>query len=197
MSEAAELEETVLDLTAQSLAEWHKFSWWEKIVWDAQQLREWSDAMRARGCVIAMTAGNFDPLHAGHLDGFAQGREIVGCQARVPLDVVKLLVCIDTDETVAAQKPGRPAFKLADRLMMLAGMECVTAIAPFRGATTAPLIAIVKPAGYFKGNDRSWSDTPERGHMGKTPFYFVERRFKISSTELVNLAPQQYLGARK
>ena len=69
--------------------------------------------------------------------------------------------------------------------MMLAGMECVTAIAPFRGATTAPLIAIVKPAGYFKGHDRSWAETPEQAYLGKTPFHFVERRFMISSSELV------------
>jgi D-beta-D-heptose 7-phosphate kinase/D-beta-D-heptose 1-phosphate adenosyltransferase len=168
--------------------DWHSFSWWEKAVFGADLLASWSRLQRDRGYVIAMTCGNFDPPHAGHVDGFSQGIDLIGACERVRPDHVKLLVGIDGDADVKRQKiDGRPYMPLVQRMMVLAAFGCVSAVVPFRGGLSDPLIEIVRPHGFFKGSDRTWWTTPERVVLLRTgtKFHRVVRRLPLTSTEFI------------
>jgi D-beta-D-heptose 7-phosphate kinase/D-beta-D-heptose 1-phosphate adenosyltransferase len=63
----------------------------------------------------------------------------------------KLVVAINTDESVSRLKPGRPINSLADRMAVLANLECVDYIVPFGEDTPYELIKKLKPDVLVKG----------------------------------------------
>lgn len=171
----------------ESLRSLQSFPWWPKCAWDSPTLATLGDHLRKLGHAIAMTCGNYDPLHAGHIDGFAQGCAMIGASQGVPLSRVALIVGIDSDADVAAKKgAGRPVATLAHRIMMLSSIECVRCVVPFRGGDFIPAIEAVSPDGFFKGSDRTLADTPELPAVLKgLKFYRVKRRLSISSASII------------
>ncbi|NNF43765.1 MAG: bifunctional heptose 7-phosphate kinase/heptose 1-phosphate adenyltransferase [Phycisphaerales bacterium] len=99
---------------------------------------------RAAGHRIVFTNGCFDVIHAGHV-GYLR-------EARAQGDV--LIVAVNGDEQVRAQKgAGRPVYELADRLDILAELQCVDYLVSFDEPTVATLLRSVRPDLYVKGGD--------------------------------------------
>lgn len=93
---------------------------------------------------IVFTNGCFDVLHAGHVQYLRF--------ARSQGDV--LLVGVNDDASVRALKgAGRPVNPLADRLAVLAALECVDGVVAFSETTPEAIVRRVTPAVLVKGED--------------------------------------------
>lgn len=90
---------------------------------------------------LAFSNGCFDILHRGHIETlkFAKSK------------AEKLVVAVNTDESVAKLKPGRPINNLANRMSVLAGLEFVDYVVPFVEDTPYELIKKLKPDVLVKG----------------------------------------------
>lgn len=90
---------------------------------------------------LVFTNGCFDVLHAGHL---ATLRFAKSCGD-------KLVVAVNSDESAAKLKPGRPFVKLKDRMEMLASLEFVDFVISFPELTPLEIIKRIKPDVIVKG----------------------------------------------
>jgi D-beta-D-heptose 7-phosphate kinase/D-beta-D-heptose 1-phosphate adenosyltransferase len=90
---------------------------------------------------LVFANGCFDVLHSGHL---ATLRFAKSCGDR-------LVVAVNSDESVAQLKPGRPFVKLEDRMEMLASLEFVDYVVPFFEKTPLEIIKRIKPDVIVKG----------------------------------------------
>ena len=107
-------------------------------------LAQWVKEARAAGKKIVFTNGCFDILHAGHVSilEFArrQGDELV--------------VGLNSDASVRRLKgPSRPVNTQADRALVLAALESVSAVCIFTEDTPFNLIKRVFPDVLVKGGD--------------------------------------------
>jgi D-beta-D-heptose 7-phosphate kinase/D-beta-D-heptose 1-phosphate adenosyltransferase len=108
---------------------------------------------REMGRRIVFTNGCFDVLHVGHL-GYLQESSSYG-------DV--LVLGVNSDESVRRLKgEGRPVNSHADRMALLAGLECVSLITGFEEDTPLELIRAITPDVLVKGED--WAD---KGVVGR------------------------------
>ncbi|MHC5003478.1 MAG: PfkB family carbohydrate kinase [Planctomycetota bacterium] len=99
---------------------------------------------REAGQRIVFTNGCFDVIHAGHV---AYLRE-----ARSRGDV--LVVAVNSDRQVRALKgEGRPIYGEAERLEILAELQCVDYLTAFDEPTVHELLRAVRPDVYVKGGD--------------------------------------------
>lgn len=89
---------------------------------------------------VVLCHGVFDVLHLGHVR-YLQAAAMLG---------TKLVVSVTSDEH-AAKAPGRPVHTQAERMAMLAALDCVDAVLPSNEPTAAEVIALVRPAVYAKG----------------------------------------------
>jgi rfaE bifunctional protein nucleotidyltransferase chain/domain len=112
----------------------------------------------AAGRTIALTNGCFDLLHVGHirlLQAAAQEADI-------------LVVALNTDESVRGNKgEGRPLVPLAERMEVLAALECVQHVTSFPEPTADALIETLRPHVYCKGTDWTADQVPERATAEK------------------------------
>jgi D-beta-D-heptose 7-phosphate kinase/D-beta-D-heptose 1-phosphate adenosyltransferase len=116
----------------------------ERRVVDADGLVGEAEAARKRGERVVMTNGCFDLLHVGHLASLRAMRALGD----------RLVVAVNDDASVQRLKgSGRPVTPLADRMAMLAALDCVDLVAPFSEDTPAPLIERVRPDVLAKGGD--------------------------------------------
>jgi len=92
---------------------------------------------------LVMTNGCFDILHAGHLHSFKAAKSHGD----------KLMVAVNTDESVSALKPGRPVLPLEQRMAALQACEYVDFVVPFNEQTPERLIREVMPDVVAKGGD--------------------------------------------
>ncbi len=111
---------------------------------DREELLVELEAARAAGHRIVLTNGCFDVIHAGHVaylrDARAQGDLLV--------------VGVNSDAQVTAMKgEGRPVYPLAERLEILAELQCVGLLTVFEEPTAHTLIEAVAPDVYVKGGD--------------------------------------------
>ena len=101
-------------------------------------------ALRQRKRTVAWTNGVFDVLHVGHLASLRAARGFGDA----------LIVGINSDASVRANKgPTRPIFPAAERVEMLAALDCVDAITVFDAATPVDVLAAVQPDVHVKGAD--------------------------------------------
>ena len=94
---------------------------------------------------LVFTNGCFDIVHRGHVTLLAQARTLG--QAMV--------VALNTDESVKRQGKGddRPVNALADRLAVIAALECVTLVTWFDEDTPLERILECRPDVLVKGGD--------------------------------------------
>jgi len=94
---------------------------------------------------LVFTNGVFDLLHAGHVTYLEQAKELGR----------SLIIGVNSDDSVKLLGKGdnRPFNKLADRMIVLAALECVDFVVPFEHDTPIDLIKIVKPDILVKGGD--------------------------------------------
>lgn len=128
---------------------------------------------------LVFTNGCFDILHRGHVTYLAQARELGN----------SMIVALNTDESVKRQGKGddRPINCLANRLAVMASLECVDYVTYFDEDTPFNLIMQIMPDILVKGGD--WS--PENivgskevlangGQVHSIPFLY-----QTSTTKLV------------
>ncbi len=98
---------------------------------------------------IVFTNGTFDILHRGHVSYLEKARQSG--------DV--LVVGVNSDSSVRAYKgPGRPVNPEADRLFVLAALQCVDYVVLFSDPTPHRLILSLKPDVLAKGADWKLKD---------------------------------------
>ena len=97
-----------------------------------------------QGKRLVFTNGCFDLLHPGHCDLLAR------CKALGDL----LLVAVNSDDSVVRLKgPTRPVTPLAERMFVLAHLECVDLVTSFHEDTPYELLGEVLPDVLAKGGD--------------------------------------------
>lgn len=93
---------------------------------------------------IVFTNGCFDLLHPGHVEYLEQARGLGDF----------LVVALNSDESVQRLKgPTRPINCLADRKVVIAGLECVDFVTSFTEDTPLEIILKLKPNILVKGGD--------------------------------------------
>lgn len=118
----------------------------------ASRLGALGDSLRREGRSVAFTNGCFDILHSGHVAFLQAARG----------SAQTLVVGLNSDRSVRALKgPGRPVNTLADRVAVLAALECVDYIVEFDEATAESLIASLRPDRFVKGAGYSLQTLPE------------------------------------
>ena len=103
------------------------------------------------GCVallprpLVFTNGCFDILHRGHVTYLAQARSLGA----------SLMVAANTDDSVRRLGKGdnRPVNPLADRIALLAALECVSLVTWFDEDTPLQRILACRPDVLVKGGD--------------------------------------------
>lgn len=99
---------------------------------------------RSHGERIVMTNGCFDILHAGHVLYLNQARQLGD----------RLIVAVNDDDSVRRLKgEGRPVNPLDRRMTVLAALESVDWVLPFRQDTPEQLICDIGPDLLVKGGD--------------------------------------------
>jgi len=98
---------------------------------------------------IVFTNGVFDLLHRGHVTYLNQARRLG----------TLLVVALNEDESVKKLKgPTRPINTLSDRMLTLAGLECVDYVTYFSESTPLEVIRQLKPMILVKGGDYAIKD---------------------------------------
>ncbi|MDE2598300.1 MAG: D-glycero-beta-D-manno-heptose 1-phosphate adenylyltransferase [Rhodocyclaceae bacterium] len=94
---------------------------------------------------LVFTNGCFDILHRGHVTYLAQARALGAC----------LIVAANSDASVKRQGKGddRPVNTLADRMALLAALECVDLVTSFEEDTPIARILECRPDVLVKGGD--------------------------------------------
>lgn len=128
---------------------------------------------------IVFTNGTFDILHRGHVSYLEKARSAGDL----------LVVGVNSDSSVRSYKgPGRPVNPEADRLYVLAALQCVDYVVLFSDSTPLNLIMKLKPDVLAKGADWKLKDivgAPEVIGWGGSVkrIQFVKGR---SSTRVIN-----------
>jgi D-beta-D-heptose 7-phosphate kinase/D-beta-D-heptose 1-phosphate adenosyltransferase len=101
-------------------------------------------AAQRSGLSVVFTNGCFDLLHVGHVRSLEQARGLGD----------RLIVALNSDASVRRLKgPERPVVPLGQRMEVVAGLECVDWVLPFRGATPLSAIRALRPDVLAKGGD--------------------------------------------
>jgi rfaE bifunctional protein nucleotidyltransferase chain/domain len=109
-----------------------------------EHLASWRRELRTKGRTLAATNGCFDLLHAGHVTYLETARGFGDA----------LLVGLNGDESVRELKgAGRPLNAEADRALVLAGLESVTAVTIFPETLASGFLTAALPDVYVKGGD--------------------------------------------
>jgi D-glycero-beta-D-manno-heptose 1-phosphate adenylyltransferase len=118
-----------------------------------EELKAVTQHLRASGRTVVFVNGCFDLLHVGHVR-YLQHARALG-------DV--LILGVNSDACVAALKgKGRPLQPEADRIEILASLECVDYILLFDAPTVDDILKALKPDIHAKGTDYSEESVPER-----------------------------------
>lgn len=107
---------------------------------------------------IVFTNGVFDILHRGHVTYLAQARALGAA----------LVVAVNSDASVRQLGKGsdRPINAAADRVAVLAALECVTLVTIFDERVPLAPLQEVRPDIYVKGGDYAIESLPEAAVVG-------------------------------
>jgi len=108
------------------------------------ELATWRSEFRCSGRRLVVTNGCFDLIHAGHVSYLERARNLGDA----------LLVGLNSDASVRELKgPGRPVNSEADRAIVLAGLESVSAVTVFSDRSAGEFLRLAAPDIYVKGGD--------------------------------------------
>lgn len=135
-------------------------------------------AAQAAGESVIFTNGCFDLLHAGHLEALRDMRALGD----------RMVVAVNDDQSLARLKgDGRPIVPLAQRMSLLAALDCVDWVVPFPDDTPARLIERLRPDVLAKGGDYAPEDIAGydtvTGYGGRV--LTVPYRDGLSTSELI------------
>jgi rfaE bifunctional protein nucleotidyltransferase chain/domain len=107
-------------------------------------LLAWRQRCRAEGRTVVWTNGCFDLLHVGHVRSLQAARALGDA----------LVVGVNSDESVRRLKgPRRPIVPAAERVEVLAALECVDRVVVFEELTPEAALARLQPDVHSKGAD--------------------------------------------
>lgn len=110
-----------------------------------------SEPKEREGLVLAN--GLFDLLHVGHVR-YLEGAKAAGR---------RLVVAVNSDASARRLKgAGRPIVPLAERLEILAALQCVDWVTWFEDDNVEGLLRSLRPAVHAKGTDYTEETVPER-----------------------------------
>lgn len=152
-----------------------------------EKIYNWADLLKRReewrqaGKVVAWTNGCFDILHVGHV------RSLKAAKAFGDI----LVVGVNSDASVRQLKgPTRPVVTAAERIEILAALECVDAVVVFDELTPERALRELKPDVHCKGVDYKpphGKPIPEAGivtaYGGRIEF--IEFEVNTSTTSLI------------
>ncbi len=120
--------------------------------WQLKTLVEHLGQQREQGERIVVTCGCFDILHHGHVEYLRRARRLGD----------RLIVAVNSDASICRLKgPARPINPLADRLEVLAALDCVDYLVSFDEDKPDKLIQALRPDVFVKGGDYSRETLPE------------------------------------
>lgn len=124
----------------------------EKIVTPASLERHLALApLEREGLVLAN--GIFDLFHVGHVR-YLEGARRAGH---------RLLVALNSDASARRLKgEGRPLIPLAERMELVAALECVDWVTSFEEDSVESLLRSLRPGAHAKGTDYTVETVPER-----------------------------------
>lgn len=122
---------------------------------------------------VVFTNGCFDILHRGHVVYLEQSRALGD----------RLIVGINSDESVRQLKPGRPINKQEDRKAVLEALRCVDEVIIFNEQRPLELIKKVNPHIITKGGDYTVERVCGNGIAKIVIIPFLNG---YSSTEIIN-----------
>jgi rfaE bifunctional protein nucleotidyltransferase chain/domain len=109
-----------------------------------ETLLEWRRRARQEKKMVVWTNGCFDLLHVGHV------RNLQSARSRGDV----LVVGVNSDASVRQLKgPGRPLVPAAQRVEVLAALECVDYVVAFEELTPMEALARLQPDIHCKGAD--------------------------------------------
>ncbi len=109
------------------------------------------ERVRSQGETIVFTNGCFDLLHAGHVAYLERAAQLGD----------RLVVAVNVDASVTALKgEGRPVNPLAQRMAVLAALNCVDWVIAFDEPTPERLICRLQPDFLIKGGDNDPEQIP-------------------------------------
>lgn len=115
-----------------------------KKILPAQKLARVLKQRSSRHAKVVFTNGCFDLLHKGHVTYLEQARKLGSA----------LVVALNSDKSVKRLKgPERPLNTLADRLEVMAALECVDYVTWFEEDTPLEVILALRPKVLVKGGD--------------------------------------------
>lgn len=127
-----------------------------------------------RDFTLVFTNGCFDILHSGHLESLRF--------AKTKGD--KLVVAVNSDASVSRLKgQKRPVVPLAERMEILAALECVDYVISFENDSPLELVRYIKPDVLIKGAD--WKDKPVAGTEYAGEVCFVPLVKDKSTTNII------------
>ncbi len=120
--------------------------------WELQSLSTHLAEERRHGRRIVLTCGCFDILHHGHVDYLRRAKALGD----------RLVVAVNTDASIHRLKgSGRPINSLADRLEVLAALDCIDYLLAFEEDRPDNVISAVRPNVFVKGGDYTIATLPE------------------------------------
>ena len=131
-------------------------------IFDRDRLAQILDEQRQAGRTIAFANGIFDLLHVGHVRYLTAAAK----------EADRLVVGVNSDASTRALKgAGRPIIPSAERVEILAALECVDYVVVFDEPTCDALLGLLKPDVHCKGTDYTPLTVPEaatvRGYGGR------------------------------
>lgn len=149
------------------------------------ELKKLCTGLKNEGKAIITTNGVFDLLHAGHIRYLKKARALG--------DV--LIVGLNSDASVKSLKGDkRPLVSEADRLDVIAALECVDYVCIFDEKTPLKFIEAATPIIHAKGGDYDPDILPEKAIVekngGKIKIIKFEKGYSTSS--LIDLIIKRY-----
>lgn len=137
-----------------------------------------TEELRGQGKTIGFTSGVFDLIHAGHIDYLIK--------AKAMCDV--LIVGVNSNESVMKYKgKNRPIIDEAQRMKVVAGLECVDFVFLFNERRNRKNIEALKPHLYIKADDYRKEDLSSReiveSYGGEVKLIQISEQ--ISTTDII------------
>ena len=130
---------------------------------------------KKEGKTVALLHGVFDILHVGHISYFED----------VKKDSDILIISITNDEFVG-KGPGRPMFKIDERVKMLSKIDIIDFITISKSETAVAIIRTIKPNIYAKGQDykNKKNDISKNIYKEIEAIKSVGGKFKVTNTPM-------------
>ena len=111
-------------------------------LFSSKELCKITQKLKKENKSVALLHGVFDILHVGHVAYFEEIKKYS-----------QILIISVTDDEFINKGPGRPMFKIKERVKMLTQLDLVDYITISKSETAEKVIKEIKPNFYAKGQD--------------------------------------------